>query len=136
MTPTGHDPTHGVTPENWREGAARLAGVSFLPGSWDKRFAKDMMLRAQDPEFAPTEKQLACLGRLLHRYRRQIKAMTVYLSPDQYRRICQARGRAFDTKLRAILGEALYRRLRVYPWAELPSTFQSIARAALEQIDP
>jgi hypothetical protein len=59
-------------PQDWRQQARRLARCSFLPGSWDKRFARDLAARAEDPEATITEKQAAALARLTQRYRRQL----------------------------------------------------------------
>ena len=44
-----------------------LARCTFPVGSWDKRFVRNMLDRE---EFS--EKQQACILRLVHRYRRQI----------------------------------------------------------------
>lgn len=45
-----------------------LQRVTYLPGSWDKRFARDVSYLT-----TITEKQAAQVRRLVHRYRRQIK---------------------------------------------------------------
>ena len=45
-----------------------LNRVRFLPGSWDKRFAKGV---SGLDNLSP--KQTACLEKMFHRYRRQIK---------------------------------------------------------------
>ncbi|MCB1537246.1 MAG: hypothetical protein KDJ44_21690 [Rhodoblastus sp.] len=56
-----------------RDLALALEGVSFLPGSKDKRFARDMAARAKtEPDRALTESQAANLRRLGRKYRRQI----------------------------------------------------------------
>lgn len=56
-----------------RELALALASVSFLPGSRDKRFAREMAERAQAaPDRPLSEKQAATLRRLAGKYRRQI----------------------------------------------------------------
>lgn len=50
-----------------------LARVTYLPGSADKRFARDMAARkAINPDYEMSERQRAYLRRLVHRYRRQI----------------------------------------------------------------
>jgi hypothetical protein len=54
-----------------------LAGCTFLPGSWDKRFVKamygyDSVERKIIYPTEITEKQRGCLEELYHRYRRQI----------------------------------------------------------------
>lgn len=55
--------------EQQRQWIAELAKCSFYPGSYDKRFIRDMEGRAADE--ALTEKQAAFLERLAYRYRRQ-----------------------------------------------------------------
>lgn len=42
--------------------------VTFLPGSYDKRFCNSL---AQDADY--TEKQIAYMRKCFHKYRRQIK---------------------------------------------------------------
>lgn len=55
------------------EFAAKLSRCTFLPGSYDKRFVRDMHAIAENkPEQELTEKQDAYLRTLMHRYRRQI----------------------------------------------------------------
>ncbi|MBD1995183.1 hypothetical protein H6G00_00885 [Leptolyngbya sp. FACHB-541] len=50
-----------------------LAGCVFLPGSYEKRFARHMAAIAiEEPEKSLTEKQLAFLEKMLHRYRNQL----------------------------------------------------------------
>lgn len=44
-----------------------LAGCTFPPASWDKRFVRDNVSLA-----TTTEKSVAQIWRLFHRYRRQI----------------------------------------------------------------
>lgn len=68
---------------------ARALGLcSFLPGSWDKRFARALaFLEEHDPEHALTERQRANLARLAHKYRRQMPpalaaAASTLTSPD------------------------------------------------------
>lgn len=56
--------------------AKKLQQCSFLPGSFDKRFARDIaFLATNSPDKELTEKQAACLDRLVYRYRRQIGVM-------------------------------------------------------------
>lgn len=45
----------------------QLSGCTFLPGSWDKRFVRD--LAGTDREL--TAKQAAAIERLAYKYRRQ-----------------------------------------------------------------
>lgn len=47
-----------------------LARCSFLPGSWDKRFARDMAATAED--YRLTAKQRQCLWKMAWKYRRQM----------------------------------------------------------------
>lgn len=58
-----------MTPEQ-RSKLDDLAGCTMLPGSWDKRFVRDM--RGRPDDFEPTEKQATMIDKLHHRYRRQI----------------------------------------------------------------
>lgn len=61
-----------------RKIAAALWRCTFLPGSHDKRFARDMAARAamaSPPDL--TEKQAAHLARLAYKYRRQMPAHLV-----------------------------------------------------------
>lgn len=51
-----------------------LHGVTFLPGSWDKRFVRDMHQR--DPA-TMTENQCNQVRRLARKYRRQMPAHLV-----------------------------------------------------------
>lgn len=56
-----------------RDLARALGGVSFLPGSKDKRFAAEVNARAKTtPDRPLSEKQAATLRRLARKYRRQI----------------------------------------------------------------
>ncbi len=53
--------------------ALKLRRCSFLPGSWDKRFARDIGFVAEHhPAKELTERQSKCLDNLVHKYRRQI----------------------------------------------------------------
>ncbi len=61
-----------VTDQLVKERADALARCSFLPGSWDKRFARDMAART---EFSP--RQAANIARLAWKYRRQMPAALV-----------------------------------------------------------
>jgi hypothetical protein len=56
-----------------------LSGCRFLPGSFDKRFARDIdgQVSAAGPHASLTPKQYWCLWRMVHRYRRQIKSATI-----------------------------------------------------------
>ena len=48
----------------------RLVDCTFLPGSWEKRFVRDLSAETKDYEL--TAKQLAQVERLHYRYRRQL----------------------------------------------------------------
>lgn len=50
-----------------------LANCTFLPGSYQKRFVRDMSTRPADYE--PTIRQALFIDKLYFMYRRQIKAM-------------------------------------------------------------
>lgn len=53
--------------------AARcLARCTFLPGSYNKRFARAMEALAEDEDAGLTKRQRTNLWRLIYRYRRQI----------------------------------------------------------------
>jgi len=55
------------------EKAKQLSRCRFLPGSFDKRFARDMGSIAENkPDHELTEKQSAYLDKLAYKYRRQI----------------------------------------------------------------
>lgn len=49
-----------------------LSGCSFLSGSFEKRFVRDMVTKSLDYELS--EKQLVYLMYLRHRYRKQLSA--------------------------------------------------------------
>jgi uncharacterized protein (TIGR02996 family) len=54
-----------------RQAIELLAGCNFLPGSFDKRFART--LGEYKPDHRLTAKQRACLWKLVKKYRRQIR---------------------------------------------------------------
>lgn len=54
-----------------------LSDCSFTPGSFDKRFARDLRARAGEDQPQISEKQAALLRQLIHRYRRQILVQRV-----------------------------------------------------------
>ena len=63
--------------------AIQLGRCRFLPGSHDKRFARDMLSRAQIADSDPlSEKQDAELRRLCHRYRKQIAGLARIYGTD------------------------------------------------------
>jgi len=64
-----------------RRKAALLSRCTFLPASWDKRYARDIWALAQDADGGLTEKQAAHLERMYWRYRRQISAMNGDIPP-------------------------------------------------------
>ena len=52
-----------------RDKLDRLGRCVMLPGSWDKRFVRD--LKAKPDDYELSEKQADALASLWHRYRRQ-----------------------------------------------------------------
>lgn len=50
----------------------RLSRCTFLPGSSEKRFVRQMVARANENK-PLTEKQLMYLGQIRYRYRKQLK---------------------------------------------------------------
>jgi hypothetical protein len=67
--------------------AKALAACRFLPASWDKRFARDMAAMATNrPDRDFTDRQLAHLLRLAHKYRRQISASVLETALDEMER--------------------------------------------------
>lgn len=52
-----------------RKKIEHLNRCTFLPGSWDKRFARGL-----DGAEEITERQAVCLDKMVHRYRKQIGA--------------------------------------------------------------
>lgn len=64
--------------------AIALGRCSFPPGSWDKRFARDLASVAErSPEIAYTERQAAHLLRLAHKYRRQLPSTIIESALDE-----------------------------------------------------
>lgn len=64
-----------MTPRHY-ESLQALKQCTFLPGSFDKRFVRDLSALPQDTEL--TEKQAANVERLAHRYRKQIGRVIQY----------------------------------------------------------
>jgi len=63
--------------------AKALARCTFVPGCWDKRFARAMAALADhNPDWEFTERQRASLIRLAHKYRRQVATEVVMLAQD------------------------------------------------------
>lgn len=54
--------------------ALALGGCRFSPGTFDKRFARDVAWQATQEPKQITEKQAALLRKMITRYRRQIRA--------------------------------------------------------------
>jgi hypothetical protein len=48
-----------------------LARCSILPGTWDKRFVRDLAALPAGSQISPRQAQM--IARLLHRYRRQLR---------------------------------------------------------------
>ncbi len=63
--------------------ALALAKCTFLPGSWDKRFARDMAAAAKISADLTT-KQAAHVLRLGHKYRRQLPTEIVCLVLNEW----------------------------------------------------
>ena len=61
--------------------AELLSHCTFLPASYDKRFARNIHAEAVDPDGGLTEKQAALLERMYYRYRRQISNMGGVIPP-------------------------------------------------------
>jgi hypothetical protein len=51
----------------------QLARCTMLPGSWDKRFVRDLIGYSDDQVLSP--RQAAMVEKLSHRYRRQISRL-------------------------------------------------------------
>ena len=67
-----------------RQIALALAGCTFLPGSWQKRFARDMAATATHaPDHPLSERQTAWLIRLAHIYRRQLPTVVLAAALDE-----------------------------------------------------
>jgi hypothetical protein len=56
--------------------------VRYQPGSFDKRFARDMAQRAGQGGAALSERQRACLERMRRHYRRQLRGINALLVAD------------------------------------------------------
>lgn len=66
-----------MTPEE-RDFARTLVRCKIRPGSWDKRFARDMAgIAEQKPDKQLTDRQREFLLKLVVRYRKQIDAAMV-----------------------------------------------------------
>jgi hypothetical protein len=67
-----------------RQIALALARCTFLPGSWQKRFARDMAAMATHaPDHPLSERQTAWLIRLAHTYRRQLPTSVIAAALDE-----------------------------------------------------
>ena len=67
--------------------AAALVRCTFLPASWDKRFARDIAAQAEHrPDMPLTDRQAAHLLRLVHKYRRQLPTAIIELALDEMER--------------------------------------------------
>lgn len=88
--------------ESYARMAVALGHCSFLPGGWDKRFARNMSFVAQhSPEVDFSERQRVHLIRLVHKYRRQIPTAVLVLSQDEAetaadRRVAEGKGALAD----------------------------------------
>jgi len=60
-----------------------LRGCTFLPGSWDKRFVRHLSALPVEAEL--TEKQVACLEKMAHRYLEQM----ILVLPSGYRLVVE-----------------------------------------------
>ena len=80
-----------MTPSE-RRIAAHLGACSFLPASWDKRFARDMAFHANNaPDKPLSAAQSAHLLRLCQKYRRQIPTAVLLECLDEMERQAQRR---------------------------------------------
>lgn len=69
-----------------------LRACTFLPASWDKRFARDLYDTATyAPGHELTDRQRAWLLRLVHKYRRQIPARVLKEALDEMERAAERR---------------------------------------------
>lgn len=57
-----------------------LANCTFLPGSYPKRFVRDMATRPAD--YVPTIRQALYIDKLYYHYRKQISAMYGHDKPE------------------------------------------------------
>lgn len=72
--------------------AIALSHCSFLPASWDKRFCRQLGKRAQHrPDLPLTERQVAHLLRLTHKYRRQLPTKVIETALDEMERHAERR---------------------------------------------
>lgn len=70
-TAARENPSAPMSPDE-RRVALALATATMLPGSWGKRFARDMAERAADPKAQLSARQREWLWRLCHQFRRQL----------------------------------------------------------------
>lgn len=72
--------------------ARHLGRCTFLPGSWDKRFARDIAALAEhSPDKDLTDRQAAHLLRLTHKYRRQMPTQIVMDALDEMEKAAETR---------------------------------------------
>lgn len=72
--------------------ARALGDCFFLPASWDKRFARQMAYVAEhSPDKDLTDKQIANLIRLAHKYRRQMPTGALEAALDESERAADRR---------------------------------------------
>lgn len=63
--------------EQQQKDFARLAQCTFLPGSPQKRFARDMAAIAKNnPTYELSDRQSQWLDKLMHNYRRQLEKIS------------------------------------------------------------
>ena len=78
--------------EEERAIAEALSRCTFLPGCWDKRFARDMAAHAaRKPDEPISERQAAHLLRLSHKYRRQLPTRIIEMALDEMEKRANAR---------------------------------------------
>lgn len=67
--------------------AEALSRCTFLPASWDKRFCRQMGEQAKRrPDLDLTDRQVAWLLRLAHKYRRQLPTRVIEAALDEMER--------------------------------------------------
>jgi hypothetical protein len=84
----GETPTYRLMTHAEQQLAKALARCTFIPASFDKRFAKDIRARAEMEPPTITEKQAALMREKVRRYRRQIPAEDV---PEDERYLIEKR---------------------------------------------
>lgn len=58
--------------ERWLALSLEPGRITYLPASWDKRFARSLAEKARDPDALLSERQREQMRRMAHRYRGQL----------------------------------------------------------------